>query len=81
MSWTMRSFSHKEKKAEAERWIDDTFNYFLQTYGAKMCAKAFNRGDETALPRREERRHVTTFMTSYIQAIIFSSLCKQSIKP
>ena len=63
----------KAKKAEAERWLDNTFNYFLQSYGAKMCAKAFNKGDESALPRREERQKVTTFMSSYIKSLNLQS--------
>ena len=36
----------KTKKEQAERWIDNLFNYFLTTYGAKRCEIAFNTGEK-----------------------------------
>ena len=50
----------KEKKEEAEKWIDGLLDHFLAKYGAKTCIRKFqqNQGEE---PPRREKKNQTKF--------------------
>ena len=63
----------RKMQTQAEAWLDKVFDYFLQTYGAERCAKAFNNGGGECLPRRESKQRVRIFITDYIRSLDLTS--------
>ena len=45
----------KEKKEEAENWIDGLLDHFLAKYGAKTCIRKFQQNQGEEPPRREKK--------------------------
>ena len=48
--------------------MDNTFDYFLQTYGKEKCFEEFEAGIEELSQRENKVRHAT-FVTDYIKIL------------
>ena len=59
----------KEKKEEAENWIDGLLDHFLAKYGAKTCIRKFQQNQGEEPPRREKKIRLNSRITRYFNSI------------
>ena len=59
----------KDNALEAEDWIDNTLDFFLQKYGTNECQKKYNLDDDSDLPRREKRTKINSSDAAYFKTI------------